>query len=144
MQEPPGQRRLQNVEAPASRRAQPDLGGLDIVDGNLAGATVRLGIEADLLALAKPVHARALERRCVNEYILAAVIGLDESITLLFVVEFDSAAFHRASFSRRSPCEPTSTPCVASGPVRRCLEESLIVRPAKPGQYGPSSGQSRC
>src|SRR5262249_35438720 len=93
VQEPPVQE-----AAPSERRryAAPcqASGGLDVVDGDLAGATVRLGVEAHLLAFAKSAHAGALERGCMNEHVLATAVGLDETIALLLIVEFDSAAFH--------------------------------------------------
>lgn len=57
----------------------------------LAAAAILLGVERHLLALAKTRDARALERRSVNENVVAAVIGSDEAEAFLLVVEFHCA-----------------------------------------------------
>ena len=79
-----------------SRRCQrPDiLDSLDVANGDLAGATIFLGVERDLLAFAETAHTCALECCCVDENVLAAVIRLDKAEAFLIVVEFNCADLH--------------------------------------------------
>ena len=72
----------------------PKLGGLDVVDGDLAGAAVFRRIEGDLLAFDEAAHASALESGRVDKYVLAAVGRLNEAETFLVVVELYSARIH--------------------------------------------------
>jgi hypothetical protein len=69
---------------------------LDGAHGDLAGATVFLGIERDLLTLNQPTHSGAFERGGVNENILAAVIRLNEAEAFLVVVELHGARSHQS------------------------------------------------
>ena len=69
-------------------------GRLDISHGDLTRAAIFLGIEGNLLALVQRAHASALERGGMDEYVLAAVIGLNEAEALLVIVEFDCAGLH--------------------------------------------------
>src|SRR6185369_15355101 len=87
--------RLQNVRRGQAPRASPASRGLDVVDGDLAGAAVLGGVEGDLLALAQPAQPGALERGGVHEHVLAAVVRLNEAEAFLVVVEFHSARVHR-------------------------------------------------
>jgi hypothetical protein len=59
-------------------------------------ALVGLGIEEDAGALVEVANPGALDGRHVHENILAAVVGLDETVALLRVVKFYGAALtHR-------------------------------------------------
>ena len=68
--------------------------GLELVGGNLAGASVLDQLEADLLTFAQVIHPGALDGADVNECILAAVVGLNESKTLLCIIPFNCADSH--------------------------------------------------
>src|SRR5215210_4291398 len=70
------------------------LSALDVVDGDLAGAAVLGGVESHLLAFGEAAHAGALERRRMDEHVLAAVVRLDEAEAFLIVVEFHGARGH--------------------------------------------------
>src|SRR5829696_5679355 len=74
---------------------RPTLRGLDVVDGDFAGAAVLGGVEGDLLALDKPAQAGALQRSRMDEHVLAAVVRLNEAEAFLIVVEFYGARIHR-------------------------------------------------
>src|SRR5215207_4625524 len=74
---------------------RPTLRGLDVGDGDLAGAAVLGSVEGDLLALNKPAQPGALERSRMDEHVLAAVVRLDEAEAFLIVVEFHGARIHR-------------------------------------------------
>src|SRR3954468_13524409 len=122
---PTGERlRKQNGAGRLSRAGHPTLRGLDGVDGDLAGAAVLGGVEGDLLALDEAAQARALQRGGVDEHVLGAVVRLDEAEAFLVVVEFHGARNHRGVL-------------FAGGAGRRCLEESLNPRSAKPKRNGP-------
>jgi len=75
------------------------LSRFDIAHSDLAGATVLLGIERNLLALHQPAHSGAFERGGMNENVLAAVIRLNEAEALLVVVELHGARSHRSILS---------------------------------------------
>ena len=64
---------------------------LDRADGDLAAARIVLGVELHLLAFTQALDAGALERGGVDEYVLLAVVRLDEAEAFLVVVEFNSA-----------------------------------------------------
>ncbi len=74
--------------------ADPFLGRLDVVDGDLAGAAVFRRVEGDLLAFHETTKASALEGSGVNEHVLAAIVRLDEAEALLVVVELNGARNH--------------------------------------------------
>jgi hypothetical protein len=99
------------------------LDGLDGADGDLAGLTVFLGIEGDLLTLGKAAHASALESGGVYEHILAAVIRLNEAEAFLIVVELYGARNHRGyPFTDVGALEPTARNCPPVARFIRCLE----------------------
>src|SRR3954454_24702114 len=75
------------------------LRSLDVVDRDLAGAAVLGGVEGHLLAFNEAADAGALERRRMDEHVLAAVVGLDEAEAFLIVVEFHGARGHGSSFA---------------------------------------------
>jgi hypothetical protein len=77
---------------------QSRLSGLDVANGDLAGATVFLGVELHLLTFHEAAHASALEGRGVNEHILATVVGSNEAEAFLIVVELDGTGIHELSF----------------------------------------------
>src|SRR5919112_3230848 len=70
------------------------LGVLQVHCRSAAGALVGLKLIGDLLAFLQAAHAGALERRGVNEHVLAAVVGLNETITLGFIVPLHGSRFH--------------------------------------------------
>src|SRR5215212_9933207 len=134
---PTGERlRKQNGAGWLSRAGHPTLRGLDGVDGDLAGAAVLGGVEGDLLALDEAAQARALQRGGVDEHVLGAVVRLDEAEAFLVVVEFHGARNHRGSFSLAVHVSRRRA-SAAGGAGRRCLEESLNPRSAKPKRNGP-------
>jgi hypothetical protein len=61
------------------------LGGAEVSRGLLASASICLDLIGDLLTLCEAAHARPLDRTDVHEYVLAALIGLNEAVALLFV-----------------------------------------------------------
>ena len=67
---------------------------LDVADGDLAGAAFFLGIEGDLLAFDQPAHSGALERSCVDENVLAAVVRLNEAEAFLSVEPLHGSLRH--------------------------------------------------
>jgi hypothetical protein len=73
--------------------------GLNVADRDLAGATVFLGVEGNLLTFHEAAHAGALERRGVDEHVLAAVVRLDEAEAFLIVVKLNGAGVHGSILS---------------------------------------------
>src|SRR5258708_38521541 len=69
-------------------------GGLDVADGDLAGAAVRLSVKGDFLTLVEGRDAGPLQSRGVDEHVLAAIVRLDEAETLLTIVELYGARVH--------------------------------------------------
>src|SRR5271165_3012035 len=86
--------------------SHPRLRSLDIADGDLAGASILLGVEGDLLTLVEAAHAGALERRGVDEHVLAAVVRRDKAEALLIIVELYSARVHGIPFTGLGTVEP--------------------------------------
>lgn len=68
-------------------------GGFEI-DGGLLAALVGLDLVTDALVLPQRRHAGALHGADVDEAVIAAVIGLDEPITLVGIEEFYGANRH--------------------------------------------------
>jgi hypothetical protein len=68
---------------------------LQIGGSGLAAARIGLHIERKLLALVEIMHAGALNRRHVNEYIGAAVVLNDKAITPLGIEEFNGTRSHQ-------------------------------------------------
>ena len=69
-------------------------GNLDVADGDLAGAAVLLRVERDLLTLVEATQPGALQGGGVDEYVLAAIVRLDEAEALLTIIEFYGARRH--------------------------------------------------
>jgi len=67
---------------------------LDVADCDLARAAVFLGIEGHLLTFVESAHAGAFQGRCMDEYVLAAIVPLNEAEALLTVVELYGARVH--------------------------------------------------
>src|SRR5215470_15386348 len=80
--------------APPNRRSNYGLRQLDPADSDLARALIGLRVERDLLSLTQGVDACTLEGSGVNEYVLAAVLRLNEAEALLLVVEFHGPVRH--------------------------------------------------
>lgn len=83
---------------PGGRPRHIGLRGLNAADRDLAGAPIFLGVERNLLTLAKTAHTGAFQRSGVNKHVLAAAVGLDEAEALLIVIEFYSSGSHRIAF----------------------------------------------
>src|SRR5215207_2148789 len=75
--------------------------GPEVGCGLLAATPVGLNLIGDLLTLCEAAHPRTLDGADVHEHILAALIGLDEAITLLFVEPLHSTSRHCMSFHGR-------------------------------------------
>src|SRR5215211_8922319 len=71
------------------------LRGPEVGRGLLAGAPVGLNLIGDLLTLCEAAHPRTLDGADVHEYVLAALVGLDEAVALLFVEPLHSTSCHR-------------------------------------------------
>src|SRR5690606_17742273 len=69
-------------------------GGREVASRGLAGAAVRLELVGDLLAFIQTAQAGALHGADVDENVLAAVIRLNETITLLLVEPLHGAGAH--------------------------------------------------
>src|SRR5258708_38926440 len=63
-------------------------------------AAILRDLVVDLLPLLEGAETRALQRRDMHEDILAALLRLDESVTLLTIEPFDSASRHDALQTR--------------------------------------------
>src|SRR5687767_5256733 len=109
------------------RPAKPGSGLLQIRRGVLAAAPVGLDVEADLLALDESHHAGPLQRRRMDEHVLAAVVRLDEAIALLAVVEFHRTRLHGFAFRLSLHIRPVAR-IAPSGSVD-FWGDSLNVRP---------------
>src|SRR5687767_1416752 len=92
MQKPPLTGRLR-IKPSGSRQ-------LDSRDGDLAAAAVLGGVERHLLAIGQTADAGALQRGGMDEDVLAAVVGLDETEALLGVVELHGARIHGNPFTK--------------------------------------------
>src|SRR4051812_47106386 len=68
-------------------------GGLD-VHGLQFAALVLLEVVGDALVLAQSAHSGALHGGDVNERVLAALVGLDETIALVLIEKFYGACWH--------------------------------------------------
>ncbi len=77
------------------------LGLLDdeITGSGLARATIDQDLVRDRLAFGELIDASALDSTDVDENVLAAVVGLDESVALLTIEPLYSAACHFESLS---------------------------------------------
>ena len=85
---------------------------LDLADGNLAAFFLR--IERDFLAFVQAAKARALQRRGMDEHVLAAIVGLNEAKALLAVVKLYGAGSHEDILSRLAKLASTQS----EAPVR--------------------------
>jgi hypothetical protein len=68
--------------------------GLQILGGRLAGLAVHHNLERDTLTFSELTQAGAFNGADMDEHILAAAFGLDESITLLRVEPFHCSVAH--------------------------------------------------
>src|ERR1051326_5126866 len=114
--------------------------GAQIVRRRLAGPAVGDDLVSDLLSLVEGVHAGAFDRADVHEYVLAAIIGLDESEALLAVEPFHSALRHMTLLS---DARVWSRACAGSAVTSRFGRRSSVRR-ARRGEaksFGRSSIQ---
>src|SRR3954468_7647082 len=81
-------------------------GALQVGRGLLAGAPVGLKLVGNLLTLSEAAHACALDGADVHEHVLAALIGLNEAVALLFVEPLHGPSRHSRSFSLHSAFNP--------------------------------------
>lgn len=95
--------KLGNVAAAHQRSGDvlTTLRGLDVRHGDLAAAAILFGAEGDLLTLRQRHQAGALERGCMNEYVIPPVFWGNEAVSFLRIVEFNSTAIHGASSSEK-------------------------------------------
>jgi hypothetical protein len=75
----------------------------EILSADLAPHLVGLGLEVDLLALGETRKTSPLDRADMNEHIVAAVVGLNESEALLAVEPLHSTCRH-FFFSKEHIC----------------------------------------
>jgi hypothetical protein len=89
------QKRKQN-EKPGLQACNPGsrLGGLQILGGRLSGLAVRHDFEGYALAFPQLAKSGALDSADMNEYVLTAAFGLNESITLLRVEPLHGSVVH--------------------------------------------------
>jgi hypothetical protein len=71
----------------------------DVANGDLARAAIFLRVKRDLLAFVQSGHSGALQRGGMDEYVLAAIVGQNETETFLVIVEFDGTNLHLNSSS---------------------------------------------
>jgi hypothetical protein len=64
------------------------------IDGGLLAATIGLDLVAQPLVLLKRHHAGALHGADVDEAVIAAIVGLDETKALVGIEEFNGANRH--------------------------------------------------
>src|SRR5215472_1423499 len=141
------QRRLPRAEGTNSRNTrsseaiEPAIGGLNriwraglVCDASergepigrrLAGTTILRQFVGNLLAFTQGLHASALDRADMHEYVLAALIRLNESVTLLRVEPLDRSSAHSFCPSGRAIARP-----------RRCWPERWSM-------FGKSSSDRR-
>ena len=86
-------------EQPASQRAAPDLASdaARLRGGEITGsslAALRDDFVLNALSLGQRLHSGTLDGGNVDEYVLRAVFGLDESKTLRRVEKFNSSNSH--------------------------------------------------
>src|SRR3954452_4780223 len=98
------------------------LRGPEIGRGLLAAAPVGLNVIGDLLTLSEAAHPRTLHGADVHEHVLAALVGLNEAVALLFVEPLHGTSrhcwmsFHGRVPERRAP-ECARAECRSSGEV---------------------------
>jgi hypothetical protein len=86
---------------------------------------VRLDLETDPLSFGQVLQSRPLDRGDVDEYIAAAIIGLDEAIAAFSIEELD-----RSSHGHRETPPPSCSAAYARlriGPTGQSLPESLAT-----------------
>ena len=90
----------QNLFLCPPTRRQASLGA-ELIGRHLARALVLHELEGDLLTFPEIAHAGALDGADVDEHVLAAVIGLNETETLGRIEPLDCADAHDESLSLR-------------------------------------------
>src|SRR5215475_739671 len=91
------QRQKYEKERGCPRSISARLGELKIARRGLTCAPVRLDLEGDLLAFDEAAQTGPFERADMDEYVLAAVIGLNEAIAFLTIIPFYDAHIHGGS-----------------------------------------------
>ncbi len=76
------------------REPRPISGNFEFADGRFAGTGVDVGFVGNLLAFGQAGQAAAFQSGCMNENVLAAVLGLDEAVAFGFVIEFYGTGSH--------------------------------------------------
>ena len=94
---------------------------LEIVGRHLAAAAIGNEIELDLLAFAQHAKAGALDRADMHEGIAAAIIGLDETKTLLAVEPLHGSRRHGRPFLKRRYAGPRANTRVGGQAVEFAL-----------------------
>src|SRR5271154_1735684 len=124
----PGLKQARQARKPVKERS----GDLQGACRRAAGALVGHNLVDDLLSLGEVAKPRALDGADMDEYVLAAVVGLDEAKALRCVEPFDGSSSHRCS-----PVDEVERSGLMS-PVRyRCGR-----LPRRASQNAKSSGRS--
>src|SRR5688572_18152002 len=117
------------VPAPESpeRQASVDLD----VDGAGLAALVGLEVVGDALVLGEAAQAGALERADMDERVLAAVLGGDETVSLLDIEEFDFSGNHLGLPSDGPPrvAKPLVARAAGEGRGSRKAPKTVCLRP---------------
>jgi hypothetical protein len=100
------------------RRPETGLRNLDVRHGYLAGAAIFLGVKRDLLPLGERAKPSAFKSGDVNEYVLPAIVRLDETVAFLRIEEFHGSLLHGYSF--QAFCR------YGSGPTRLSAGKLLV------------------
>src|SRR5450631_3416851 len=101
---------------------------LEIVSRHLAAPAIGNEIELDLLAFAQHAETGALDRANVHESIAAAIIGLDETKTLLAVEPFHGSRRHGRPFLKHRDAGPRANTRVGGRAVEFALVFGIKVR----------------
>jgi hypothetical protein len=107
--------------------------GAEILGSFLAVLRALHNVERNLLAFVQIVHPCPFDSADVDEYVLAAVVGLNEAITLLRIKPLNRSGAHREPFLRA--CDQIGSAC-APPVFHRCFGEGRQqhVDGATPGQ----------
>jgi hypothetical protein len=86
--------------ASGRRRRREASSGLKTIGGRLARAAIPRELIAELLTLTKLIQSGALDGRDMHEDVPAAVVGLDEAVTLGAIVPLDGTSAHDETFQK--------------------------------------------
>ena len=95
------------LRAGPSVLVQIGLAGLQLAGGHLAALLIAFQLVGDLLAFIERAQTSAFDRGDVNEHIVSAVVGLDETEAFLAVKPLHDATWHFACPFRTQVLKPT-------------------------------------